>query len=128
MQPLTKAQSRKMTMIAWQGRLNEASIEDEVVRVVGEFVRALSRAELGELQEHCRPRPMQTPREVTAFALAMAHFHDGDAKSAPALHKLATFFTKAALRIYQIAERSSEVAREVRPDRRQTAGRAGSGR
>jgi hypothetical protein len=118
MQPKINAKLRKMTTIGWQGRLNEAPTREAVVGVVGEFISILADTEIGELPADCRPGPMDDAQQVTVFALMLAHRHNGDPKAAPALHRLATFFTKAALRIYQIGERSHEVAAERGAPRR----------
>ncbi|HUP30397.1 MAG TPA: hypothetical protein VM122_09510 [Usitatibacter sp.] len=118
MQPRTNAKLRKVTMIGWHGRLSEASTQDAVVGVVQDFVSILADSELDELPTGCRPGPMTNAQQVTVFALMLAHRHDGDPKTAPALHRVATFFTKAALRIYQIGERSHEVAAERGAPRR----------
>lgn len=118
MLPKTNAKLRKMTTIGWQGRLNEAPTRESVVAVVQDFVSILPVTELDELPSDCRPGPMENAHQVTVFALMLAHRHNGDPKAGPALHRLATFFTKAALRIYQIGERSHEVAAERRSPRR----------
>lgn len=118
MQPKTNAKLRKVTMIGWHGRLSEASTQDAVVGVVREFVSILADSDLDELPTGCRPGPMENAQHVTVFALMLAHRHTGDPKAAPALHRVATFFTKAALRIYQIGERSHEVATERGAPRR----------
>lgn len=122
MQPKANAKPRKMTPIGWQGRLNEALTQDAVLAAAQDFVAVLSPAERGQLPEECRPGNLESAHQVTVFALMLAHRHDGDAKTAPALHKLATFFTKAALRIYQINERSGEVAAERRTPRKVAGG------
>jgi hypothetical protein len=121
MQPKSNAKPRKMTTIGWQGRLNEAPTREAVVGVVQDFVSILATNGIDELPEDCRPGPMHTPQHVTVFALMLAHRHNGDPKAAPALHRVATFFTKAALRIYQISERSHEVASERRAPRKSPA-------
>jgi hypothetical protein len=122
MQPKAHAKPRKMTPIGWQGRLNEALTQEAVVAAAQDFVAVLSPAEKRQLPEECRPAALDSAHQVTVFALMLAHRHDGDAKSAPALHRLATFFTKAALRIYQINERSREVAGERRSPRKVAGG------
>jgi len=118
MQPKTNAKLRKMTTIGWQGRLNEAPTREAVVGVAQEFVSILGDTESDQLPPDCRPGPMEDAQQVTVFALMLAHRHDGDPKAAPALHRVTTFFTRAALRIYQIGERSHEVAGERRAPRR----------
>jgi hypothetical protein len=123
MQPKNNAKPRKMTTIGWQGRLTEAPTQEAVVAVVRDFVAVVTPAEVAQLPADCHPGPMESPQHVTVFALMLAHRHNGDAKSAPVLHRVATFFTKAALRIYQIGERAHEVASERRMPRKVAGGK-----
>lgn len=118
MQPKNPAKLRKLTAIGWQGRLAEALTPEAVVAVVQDFVGGIGPAERDQLPPECRPGPMANAQQVTVFALMLVHRHDGDPKSAPLLHRVTTFFTRAALRVYQIQERSHEVAAERRPTRK----------
>ena len=112
------AKLRKLTAIGWQGRLAEASTPESVVDVVQEFVAGIGAAERDQLPDDCRPGAMGNVQQVIVFAMKLVHRHDGDPKSAPMLHRMTTFFTRAALRVYQIQERSHEVAAERRPARK----------
>ena len=116
--PRSNAKPRKVSPIGWQARLTESATPAMVVAVAQDFLAALGAPELEEMPADCRPGPIDNPQHVMVYALRLAHRHDGDAKSAPALHRVATFFTRAALRLYQIAERSQEVAAERRAPRK----------
>ncbi len=101
------------TRVAWQGRLNEAATGDEVAAVAREFLAQLGGEVLAQLPQDVRPGTVSNAKNVVYYALKLAHTEIGDARSAPVLHGLSTFFTKAALRIVQIDERRSEVQRET---------------
>ena len=118
MQPKHPARLRKLTAIGWQGRLAEAATKEAVVAAVQDFLGGIGAAEREQLPAECRPGPMNNAQHVTVFALMLVHRHDGDPKAAPLLHRMTTFFTRAALRLYQIQERSHEVAAERRPTRK----------
>jgi hypothetical protein len=118
MQSNANAKPRKLTAIGWQGRLNEAATGEAVVAAARDYLAALTRTERAQVPEDCRPGALENPQQLLVFALRLAHRHDGDTKAAPALHRLAAFFSRAALRIYQINERSREVASERRAPRK----------
>ena len=107
-----------MSAIGWQGRLNEASTLEGVARVCNEFLASITPDEFDELPPSCRPRPEVTSRDVSPYALALIRqLGVGDRVGAPALHRLTTFFTKAALRLEQITTQFAEVSAELRKSR-----------
>lgn len=110
--PIAEHSPVARSFVGWQGRLNEASTAHEVAAVAREFVAQLGTDELRELPEGCQPGAIANARNVVCYALKLAHRHVGDARSAPVLHRISTFFTKAALRIVQIEQHRTEVQRE----------------
>jgi len=58
------AKQRKMTAVAWHGRLNEASTREDVVAAVQAFVAALAQAEQSQLPIDWA-RPVEGASQVT---------------------------------------------------------------
>lgn len=109
--------------MGWQRRLSEASTPEEVVVVANEFLSQWSREELAELPNDCKPGAMADARQLTDHALKLAHRHTVGIGDLSALHRMETFFTKAALRVYRIEEilatmrgREEQVERPQRRD------------
>ncbi len=96
-------------MSNWQERLDHADSEAEVVAVVRDYLAPLDARHLAAIPAPCRPGPVASARDVTRHALKLAHVHNGDRRSAPELHDMATFFTKAALRIYALRDEAGEL-------------------
>ena len=91
----------------WQGHLNEASTQRDVVSVCNQFLTMWSAAELAELPEACRPKDVVVLEDVTPYAVKLVlQLVDGDSVTAPMLARMSTFFTKAALRLAEIREAS----------------------
>jgi hypothetical protein len=102
---------------AWQDRLDEASSSEDVLRIVSEFLSFWTTGEWQAIPEDCRPRSLQNAQQVNAYAFLLARRLTGSAKTDPGLHRLSTFFTKASLRIYGIAE-SEARSGDAQPERR----------
>jgi hypothetical protein len=105
----------------WQRRLNEASTEEDVVLVVNEFLASWKAEEIAQLPLDCKPGVIENAAEVNSYALWLAHRHTIGVGDVSAMHRMATYFTRAALRIFQI----NEVLSEVQGDKSQD-GRAAS--
>ena len=93
-----------MFSIAWQRRLDDAATKEEIVAIANDFLMQWSEEELAQLPDDCQPRPMENADQVNAYALKLAHRDTVVPGYASALHRMATFFTKAALRAFQIDE------------------------
>jgi len=105
----------RMTAIGWQGRLNEASTMDEVGRVVAAFLLPWTPALLAELPASCRPPEGLEVADISPYALKLIRqLGVGERDSAPRLHEITVFFTKAALRLAQISTQAAVVAHEER--------------
>lgn len=120
MQWNANAKPRKLTAVGWHGRLNEAATAEAVVAAARDFLAALTRPERSQIPDDCQPGAIDNAQQLMVLALRLADRHDGDARAAPVVHKLAAFFSRAALRIHQINERSREVASERRAPRKLT--------
>ena len=104
-----------MSAIGWQGRLNEASTTDEVAVVCREFLASMTPVALAELPASCTPKERIEVQDVSPYALSLIRqLGIGSRSSAPALHEVTTFFTKAALRLAMITTQIAEVTAEHR--------------
>jgi hypothetical protein len=88
----------------WQRRLSEASSPEDVVGIANEFLAQWSQEELAQLPVDCAPAAMVDAGQLTDYALKLAHRHTIGSGDLSAMHRMATFFTKAALRVYKIDE------------------------
>ena len=107
-----------MSAIGWQGRLNEASTTDAVAGVCREYLVTVSSAALAELADSCQPPEPIAVQDISPYALKLIRqLGIGNRASAPVLHEITTFFTKAALRLAQITTHIAEVTAEQRRSR-----------
>ena len=107
-----------MSAIGWQGRLNESSSADDVAAVCNEFLSFVTSRQRAELPESCLPVTHIGVPEINPYALRLIRqLGVGNRASAPVLHELTTFFTKAALRLAQITTQIAEVTAEQRRSR-----------
>lgn len=100
-----------MTSTGWQQRLEWASTTGEVLQVVNDFLSLWTTEETSRIPEECRLVRVDTPMQVTAHAYKLAHRHMATELGDPLTHRMASFFTKAALRMMQIEETSAEASR-----------------
>ena len=92
-------------MSSWHSNLSEASTERDVIAVCNRFVTGWTFTELGQLPAICQPKSVIGSEDVSPYALKLiAYLGNGNAATAPMLHRMSTFFTKAALRLLQITE------------------------
>lgn len=107
--------------LTWQQRLANASTESEVVDVARDFIAQFSPYEIVTLPPQCRPPgKIHDSSDVTeyAFALVRHRCDDGEGVTS-AVHKLADFFSHAAVRLSQILHTNTQ--RENSDDNRQSA-------
>lgn len=88
----------------WQMRLDDAWSNDDVLAIVAEFLAAWDSPELRAIPADLLPANLHEAAQVNAYAFLLAHMLTGDARTQPGLHRMSTFFTKASLRIFQLAE------------------------
>ena len=102
-----------MTLIGWQGRLNEASTPDDVVHVARDFLARWSPAELSALPAECMPGKIVDDEDIGRYALMLVQGScAGDRLADGALQRMASFFTRASLRLAQITAQATEVSSE----------------
>ena len=97
---------------SWQSRLNLAPGADEVLALCREFIAECTHHDLAQLAAACKPVPCRDVAEVHQYALALIrHAAIGDRFGAPAVHRLSTFFTRAALRLMELEPQAEEQRR-----------------
>jgi hypothetical protein len=80
-----------------------ASSDDQVLALCREFVAECTPHELAQLASSCEPVPCTNVAEIQQYALALIrHAGIGERFGAPALHRVSTFFTRAALRLVEL--------------------------
>jgi hypothetical protein len=98
-----------LTSVGWQGCLNEAATEYDVVGVARDFLALLATEEIRELPLECRPGKIVDGDDIASYALTLSRAQYG---GGAVVHRMATFFSNAALRLAQIRARTSEVSSE----------------
>ena len=88
----------------WNSSLDDATTADAVTSICDRFVTAWTFQELGQLPAACQPNDVVETDDVSPYALKLVErLGERDAAAAPMLHRMSTFFSKAALRLAQIA-------------------------
>lgn len=106
--------------LSWQQRLASASTESEVVDLARDFVAQFSPYEIMTLPQHCRPGKLHDSNNVTEYAFAVVRHRCDDGEGVTyAVHKLADFFSQAAVRLSQILHTHTQ--RENSAGERQSA-------
>jgi hypothetical protein len=97
-----------MTSSGWQERLDQAGSTQDLIGVVNEFLSLWTAEETQRIPEDCRIAYVTSVQQVSAQAYLLAHRKSG--KNDAAMHRLSTFFTNAALRLFRIAEGEADGA------------------
>jgi hypothetical protein len=104
-----------MSPIGWQLRLEQASSEEEVANVCREFLLPWTAEDIAKLPASCRPCENFAAGDVTRYALKLIGVLGvGDRATAPLLHRMSTFFTRAALRVAQLTAQAADVPSRAR--------------
>jgi hypothetical protein len=94
-----------MAGIGWQAQLERASNEDAVAVICNEFLSTWTPEEFSSLPSSCRPCDVIEVEAIAPYAIRLIAALDlGTRSTAPLLYKMATFFTKAALRLVDVME------------------------
>jgi hypothetical protein len=103
-----------MASIGWQAHLNESSTPAQIVSVCNQFLTMWTREDLAQLPDACRPKNVVVLEDVSPYAVHLVlQLEKVDIATAPMLHRMTSFFTKAALRLAEIRVASrSHVAHE----------------
>ncbi|MGZ5037813.1 MAG: hypothetical protein ACXWG1_12935 [Usitatibacter sp.] len=89
--------------VTWQGRLEAAEEEREIVSIAREFLAQFTPEEIHRLPVQCRPRKLMDANDVTSYAFELVRHECGDDADTLALvHKLASFFSEASIRLSQL--------------------------
>ena len=92
-----------MAGVGWQDVIDRADSEQEVVRVVRDFVASLSPYDLARLPSQCRPGKFFGAEDVTSFAFEIVRHHcDQDVETRDLVHRIAAFFSQASTRLSQL--------------------------
>jgi hypothetical protein len=100
-----------MTSTGWQQRLEWASTTQEVLQVVNDFLSLWTVEETARIPEDYRLVHVGTAQEVNVHAYKLAHRQLGTEPGDPLTHRMASFFTKAALRMMELSEPGEEAAK-----------------
>jgi hypothetical protein len=103
-----------MSPAGWQQRLNDVFTKEGVVEVVHDFLAHWPREEITKLEADCKPGRMVHPDDVNTYALKLAYRHTLETGDTSAMHRMATFFTRAALRIFELEDGFSGRDRDPR--------------
>lgn len=97
-------EDRQNTAIgSWEWRLEEACTPEAVVEVTRDFLALWSPEEIARLPEECRPAKLVDANDVTEYAFILVRRSCADDRmSDRELLRMATFFTRASLRLSQI--------------------------
>jgi hypothetical protein len=95
-----------MSISGWQHRLDAASTKEGVVQIVDDFLALWRADEIAQLPPDCRPGVIDCATQVNSYALKLARRHTIGNGDATEMHRMAIFFTKAALRLFEIKETS----------------------
>ena len=97
----------------WQARLDQARTSQEVLEVTRAFVSLLGVADISEIPEGVMPGLLDNPKHIEHYAVKLAHAYlNHEGARAQGLHRISSYFTKAALRIMQIEGRINPEIRE----------------
>lgn len=92
--------------LSWQDKLESVASEGEVVSVVKDFIAQFTPQEIEQLPKACRPGKFFEADDVTAYAFALLrHNCDKEDETAALVHRLASFFSNASIRLSQILAR-----------------------
>ena len=99
-----------MAAVSWQESLNLARSEQDVVKVVRDFVAGLNLYELDKLPSPCRPPgKFFDAEDITSYAFEVVRHHcDDDEPTRELVHKIATFFSYASTRLSQLMARAAD--------------------
>jgi hypothetical protein len=98
----------------WIDRLDEAPSEEEVVRIVREYVAGWPRHDLLDLPPTCRPENIADAQQVARWAYALAASRCSRSRSDDQpilLERMAAFFAHATHRLAMLASPYHLIAR-----------------
>ena len=91
-----------------QVRIRRAQSEEDVVRAVHDYVRALEAQALARLPQPCRPENLRDRDDIVAFNVELARkelVFEGPGEDAMLLREMLSVMTEAASRFAQLSAR-----------------------
>jgi hypothetical protein len=97
----SQARSRRLATLApdWKALLDDARSERDLVRVTREYLATWTPQEMHTLPEECRPGPIKSGEDISAWAFELAREHCAEAEdptAAALVAKMMTFFSHAS--------------------------------
>ena len=92
----------------WQPLLSAAGSEEDVIRIINEYLATLLPAELALLPPSCRIAPVSHPHEIGDAAVTLSHCDlktSHDDPGAKLLHEMAHTFAYAQTRLRDLRSR-----------------------
>jgi hypothetical protein len=100
---------------SWPDRLHLAKTNADVTAVARNFVSQLASEDIQGLPQICRPGPLATAEDVTAYAFRIVKHHGaGDSSTSGLIFRLASFFSSASIRLSQSDLKQSQPAQTER--------------
>lgn len=99
----------------WILRVAATATTEDVMRIVGEFVRSRPSELWPSLPRNWRPRPMLTTDDVSQYAMALVSAPSGPSTAGEAHYELAGFFCAASQRLAFILSAAVAGKRHSRP-------------
>jgi len=100
---------RRLRSLGWQGQLEQATRPEAVLAVARDYLAQVSPEEVAQLPEDCRPGRLVDSADVADYAFELAR-RQTSPEAGEVLHKLATFFADASMRLSKILAESQEAA------------------
>lgn len=88
--------------LSWQGRLDLADNEAEVVEVARDYLASLDPFEIDAMPEHCKPRKLFVAADIASYGFDLARCHCAQPDAAGVVHRTAAFFLHANSRLAAI--------------------------
>lgn len=99
--------------ITWQGLLDSANSEAEVVAVARDFMASITPHEVELMPAECRPRKLADAEDLAQYSYDLAvHRRDVDDAGTRLVQVFAAFFADASARIALVSRRGNETQRE----------------
>jgi hypothetical protein len=86
----------------WLARVATARTPDEVLAIAREYVDHFSLGASDSMPPEMRPGEIATVSDLQQYALTLARYH-GHGESARGVYKLSEFFSRAAVRLAELA-------------------------
>jgi hypothetical protein len=92
---------------AWLSQIEGARTVAELVRMLRDYLSAMSAEDRAQLPERCAPENISSVADIQEWAVALAHADlraTGSSGSAHALHQAALVFAAAGTRLPRVVE------------------------